>query len=361
MRRSVVRSVVAGLMGAVCSWTGAEAGSQGDVTDTIFRSNDVPLVDQVSADPQFTLTPVACCEDSCRPGLSLFVGTEVVFLRPFQNGGGAEIASDSTYATGNEADDFYAAPRIWVGAGIGDSPFFVQLQYWELNGSESRVYGNPFPAAEGFNFGNLRMNNFDFEGGAFLCFDECTEGKFTLGGRHTTFNEASGVAGGEFQGVAPYTSASSSSYSSFEGTGVTTSLQMTRRIGCSDWRLFAGGRFSWLWGDEFNGAVTSASAVDGSTNASAVHGAFGGGDANMYILEAQLGTQWQRRLTCINADAFFRIALEYQYWNTDSGGSSESLSYATLAPGGPSAIAYASSRGLETNLFGVAVGTGITW
>lgn len=363
MRRSAMRSWVTGLLGAACSLATATAGTPASLDDQIFQAEEPSLVQQVSAEYATTSTPVASGKGARGhhgAGLNFFVGTEAVFLRPFQSGSAPVVSNvNGANVGGNEADDFYGAPRFWVGAGLDDSPLFFQLQYWELNGSETDTIVAPGPFG-GTNFGSLRMNNFDFEGGALLCLEGGrTEGKVTFGGRHTTFDTASGFSTMGFLSPTDTASASGSSYSAFEGTGLTTSLQLTRRIGDSDWRLFTGGRFSWLWGEDSNGALTSASVSDGISNASSINGAFGGGDATMYIFEFQLGTQWQHRLKCLNADAFFRIAMEYQYWNTDSSSQALTGSFASL-PGNSSTV-LASSRGFETNLFGVAIGTGLTW
>ena len=66
-------------------------------------------------------------------------------------------------------------------------------------------------------------------------------------------------------------------------------------------------------------------------------------------------------MNCLPANAFVRVAFEYQYWGVANGGSASAYSYA-----GPStdAVGFASATANGTthvNMVGFNIGTGLTW
>ena len=56
----------------------------------------------------------------------------------------------------------------------------------------------------------------------------------------------------------------------------------------------------------------------------------GKSNADLFIGEVEAGVQWNAPLKCVPADAFFRVALDYQYWGT--GGVPEFLAVAAAGP-----------------------------
>ncbi|WP_437230850.1 hypothetical protein SH661x_002177 [Planctomicrobium sp. SH661] len=328
--------------------------------DAVFADIENPLVQPISHESfheeHCSTNPGASLVTG--GGLNLFMGVEATYLRPFQNGGTstAEVLGGTTM-NANNTDDFYGAPRIWLGAGIGDSPYFAQLQYWDLTAdSTASLFG---PTFAGQASSTLGATTFDFEGGRVFHLDAIdVDGKFTFGGRYANWDQSNQVnlaQGALLSG----SNATAFGQSAFDGTGLTFSLQSTKKLGNSGWSLFGGTRFSWLWGEESGRALSSAAAsalVLGSTVAD--FDSYQNNDAMLYIAEVQLGTQWQRRITCLNSDFFFRIALEYQYWNMDS--SQEAIA---TTPGIPLTTvgAVARSGAMDMGLFGLAVGTGLTW
>jgi len=64
-------------------------------------------------------------------------------------------------------------------------------------------------------------------------------------------------------------------------------------------------------------------------------------------------------LKCMPAQAFFRFAGEYQYWDA-SGGDAFSTSFAQEA-GVAQGTATAEAGALRMNLVGFSVGAGLTW
>ena len=57
--------------------------------------------------------------------------------------------------------------------------------------------------------------------------------------------------------------------------------------------------------------------------------------------------------------AFFRVAVEYQYWNLGNDGSASSSSFAVSGTG--AAQSNGSIGTVENNLVGFTVATGFTW
>lgn len=328
--------------------------------DAVFAESEIPLLQTVSHE--------AFNEELCNMnphpsltrggGLNLFGGVEATYLRPYQSGstsaaqviGGTEIGA-------TQSDDFYGAPRIWLGAGFGDSPYFAQVQYWDFSAeSTSFVTGT---GAIGTSSSTLGASTFDFEGGRVFHIDSVNmDGKFTFGGRYADWDQTNQLSIAQ-QGILTASSATAFGESGFHGTGLTFSLQLNKPLGDTGWSLFGGSRFSWMWGEQSGQALSAASAstfIVGNT--SPEYDSFSNNSSTLYIAEVQLGTQWQRRIACLNSDFFFRIALEYQYWNLGSG--EEAIADTGTIPL-TTVGAIGRSGGTDMGLFGLAVGTGFTW
>jgi hypothetical protein len=84
-------------------------------------------------------------------------------------------------------------------------------------------------------------------------------------------------------------------------------------------------------------------------------------DASLFIGEIQVGGQWNLPLKCVPANAFVRLAFEYQYWGTSNGGYATCFSAAGPL-GGTGAIANGASSGdTHIQMVGFNIGTGLTW
>ena len=101
--------------------------------------------------------------------------------------------------------------------------------------------------------------------------------------------------------------------------------------------------------------------------AGSVNGASTAVDDNLFIGEIQLGLEWDYALRCMPANAFCRVALEYQRW-TGGQGFSAANSFAGVdveVNGNPVAgslgDALAIADAPELDLVGLAVSTGLTW
>ena len=85
----------------------------------------------------------------------------------------------------------------------------------------------------------------------------------------------------------------------------------------------------------------------------------------MFIGEIQLGLEWDYCLCCLPANAFFRVALEYQRWDGGPGFSqADSFAGVTIQQQvDPTSIVSttASADEPQMDLFGFSIGTGLTW
>jgi hypothetical protein len=319
--------------------------------DAVFAESETPLVEQSSFDHiheiQFRRNPGS--------RLNLFLGVEATWLRPFQRGNGPSTSASGVFGTstinGDSVNGFYGAPRIWLGAGIGDSPYFVQVRYWDFSGTTTSTYQDTSFGAFGNSIGSLAMSAFDFEvGRAFRIETLDANGMFTFGGRYANWNQSSQTMLNE--GI--FSSSTAFGKSNFDGTGLTFGLQLNKQLGESGWSVFGGSHFSFIWGQQ-SGSATTTVVVLGPIFPQ--NDSFNGNDSMLYVAEVQLGTQWQRRLAALNSDFFFRIALEYQYWNLDS----TKVATAFMPGGVGLPAANANSGQMQMGLFGLAVGTGLTW
>ena len=314
--------------------------------------------------------------DCCCPSWRLGASVEATFFWPTVNGTSTytELGSISggtlttnTYDAGSEqTDDLFAAPRIWIGAkrdcwGIG-------TRFWWMDQCVSSQSDTISPTSFFTIDRELEAYTIDLE----LTRDVCVlgnEAMLSAGIRYGRVeNGASAITNVNWNpiGAPALTSATATSLREFGGTGPTFAAQGTRQIRCSNFHVFWGARGSVLFGDGYVGAITSATAVDAVNGPSATQTNFGlaGGDGAAFLGELQLGLQYERQLACVPCTAFVRGAFEYQYWNTDYNSSAASWSLAGVSTaGGPSYGAYstAAASGLELDLIGFTVGTGLTW
>ncbi|MCX7394275.1 MAG: hypothetical protein NTW75_09130 [Planctomycetales bacterium] len=368
MRRIPLKTWTAGILSLLCSWT-VSAADRYPTIDGIFKPmDDQAFVEQVVCESTSSVANTQSCDTTCSHSMFRpFVGVEATFLKANVEGSGSNVnINGSNY--GSPAEGFYAAPRIWGGFGIGSTPLFVQFQYWQLGGNDvsNPATATPSGATIGSSSGTLDLKAFDFELGNVFCLDAINSTlTVTYGGRQTQWGQSSSAVGGEFgSNFLDYSTAAGSSVSEFKGLGLTSSYLLSHQVGCSNWSVFAMNRNSWIWGNQSSSSVTSAQTAiaDGSgmSSAGAFNMAFGDNTSStMWISEIQAGTQWQKQLECMNATAFFRIALEFQYWDTNSDSSASTFS----AVGTESTNAYATADGgpLDMTLFGLALSTGLSF
>jgi hypothetical protein len=314
-----------------------------------------------------------CCPPgmSCRPDRRWFAGAETTFLIPdFNNGGFADFTLIDNYEgfdpyVGGVPDmhDMRFGPRVWVGAKEGW--WGVVGRFWYLSGDKSER--DPYVGIEegdiGFDYSaDFRAYTADLEViGIFHCCK--TEHILSFGVRYASIESGgrlwtmSDTADGVFVTNANYRQMA-------HGTGFTSALTGTRQIGCTRVNVFYSLRGSLLWGptDTYadaaaatGGTVGMASAVDGAATCV--------GDKALLIGEVQFGLQIDHRLECVPADAFFRVAGEYQHWNANKGRSYAGafVGYGPVLAPTSEAITYAEVGGVEADLFGFSIAAGITW
>jgi hypothetical protein len=305
------------------------------------------------------------CGDNCCP--QFFSGVEATMFFTSTHGMHADASVEnlnnaSTVGLSNDDgfDRFTFSPRIW--AGVQEGCWGVLGRFWYLSDSTSSL--NPMfpPPGSGvgtFNEERIKAYTADFEvTRAFCC--GMSKVNFYLGGRYASFEAGQGLD------VSRLTSPTEVSYSnvftdfSFNGLGITTGFQGRTPIGCDTCiSLVWGVRGSVLWGDASRGVQTSDSVIDTGSDSTSINSAQSSECATAFILEAQLGVQWDHELRCLPMSAFFRVAGEYQYWDLGSSGSAAASSFAEDAPG--VAASHGSVGDVDVNLIGLTVGCGFNW
>lgn len=336
----------------------------------------------VMCDP--CVTPEVCClpPPCCAPTF-WYGGVEATFFGVDHNGSGVGGRVQDTIATPNVdaswgtgatgLDDFYVAPRVLLGVQHGC--WGVQGRYWHLRANESAY--DPFVFApgsfEGLQdvgysvFNQLDAYTVDLEGTYSFCAYD-SKNTLSLGARYASATHTAGLDsfadvndGASGQGLL---ASRAWSQASAQGTGITASWIGRKPLFCrSCVHLIGGLRGSALWGSTNATAETSVAAQTTSGGGSAsTNAARVGSNDTLFIGEVFSGLQWDYRVHCFPADAFFRIVAEYQYWNSD-GGAAAAGSFAGFgtAPNFAQGTATASASALQMDLYGLSIGTGFTW
>ena len=183
--------------------------------------------------------------------------------------------------------------------------------------------------------------------------------RLSFGVRYAQLNEAAGLTLDETNDLGSFRSEVFSSHN-FSGAGITMGLVGIRPVGCNGFHLFVDGRCSILWDGHENNYVSTLAEYFGDNTAShAANSAYAESTGNLFIGEIQIGGQWDLPLKCIPANAFVRLAFEYQYWCTGCSSGAEATSFA-----GPDPLVVASGKSIgdsHVDLVGFTIGTGLTW
>ena len=341
----------------------------------------------------------SCCDTCCDPccGIArcprrriLVVGTEAVFLAPEINGNRASyVFQDDVTSTVHrygqafeeaKLDDFYIAPRLWVG--VQGECWGVVGRYFHFRAGENdhdqaipAVRLDPDPIYDqGFNANSIFEAYYaDLEVTRNFCLHGC-KNQFSFGVRYANIEHHESVYGvveiedGLFHGGARANRRS-------DGTGLTFGLNGRKPLfcnSCAHW--FYNARTSILWGCVHNEAETwsEALSLNPSYDAEALarNGASVAVEDDLFIGEVQVGLQWDFAMRCLPAKSFFRLAFEYQYWDSSIGrataGSYSGIGvYDSVTDSIPDLVAlstnYADAPGLKVDMYGFHVGTGFTW
>ncbi len=149
----------------------------------------------------------------------------------------------------------------------------------------------------------------------------------------------------------------------FNGAGVTFGVFGLRPLFCDDGALNAyfSNRYSILWGNGVSNVQTNASVLEGGGgNFSSTDGALASGDGDLFIVELGAGLQWEASLSCLPGRAFFRLGVEWQYWDGNAGVSAASVSQAATT-GGISSYGFTEAGDLLFDLVGITLGAGLTY
>ncbi len=292
------------------------------------------------------------------------VGTEVVWLAPCQSDRAVTFNTyvsstpASSYTSGAAGlDGLYATPRIWLG--YQGETWGAVVRYWRMSEGKGYVDLDTFPSANGYYANNFfKAETADVELTRKFCWRD-TKNILSFGLRYAELAQTDSVSVTELVGSDIYSGAAFSR-SEFSGVGPTIALTGWKPMDeCGHLHFFYSARGSFLWDDDaFNGVETRASYV-GSPAAAGINGAVASGAGDMFIGELQLGAQWNFELVRNRADAFFRFAFEYQYWDTNNTGAA--ISATTLTTASRNVLASAHSGDSQTSLVGFSVGTGFTW
>jgi hypothetical protein len=322
--------------------------------------------------PEEDIAPVpggtCVCAESCEFGLQLIAGVESTFLWPqlsrtflqtgFVNGlGPVNIINDA--ALGSAEGSLLVAPRVTLG---------VQGECWGLVGR----YWNGATWANGFIpalpdatqsgvilFDTFRAYTLDLEVQRRFCWRNWDCFGF-FGVRHASANNDRNLwiqnsFGSDLVEAQAYAG------QQFNGTGITFGFFGLRPLFCDGGALKAyfTNRYSILWGNGVAAVETRAMAENGIAFGQSTDGALASGDGDLFMLELGFGLQWESCLKCLPGRVFLRTGLEWQYWDTNTGVSAASVSFADVITA--NSAAFTETGDLLFDLVGFTIGAGITY
>ncbi|MEI8375093.1 MAG: hypothetical protein WCJ35_19910 [Planctomycetota bacterium] len=316
------------------------------------------------------------CSSVCDPESfchrHIIATAEAVWLAPLNNQrvGTYEILDGdnkpiSQYSAASATSDgLVATPRIMLG--IQGECWGAQLRYWRMDESQTVNHLDPVVGTGLFAQSNFKAETIDLELTRLLCIGE-SQAQFSVGLRYAQLEQSAGLSANKILNYGindnDFYSGSVLSGARFSGTGITSALTGLRPIGCGNFNLFYSLRASLLWDGNASNFVQTRADYQNTTGpnwSKAYNAAYANGASDMFIGELQIGGQWNYALECIPANAFIRVAFEYQYWATKNMGDARAFSFAG-ALDGPVGVATGRSGDVFVNLVGFNVGTGITW
>ncbi len=308
-----------------------------------------------------------CCSNSCCPCGNWILDIEAPWLSPQAQDrplAGYRIVDGDTIVSddhGGVVGGLFITPRIALG--YQGECWGVQARYWRMNENSRSLVPSTETDLTGNTVDNLfKAETVDIEGTRLFCWGDTTN-QLAFGVRYAQLEQATNLSVVRETGAGPTLqvfSGNAFSRNEFSGIGPTLGLMGYKPLPCRNFSLFYNVRGSLLWDDgAVNEVQTRASNLGSGASADYARSQ---ANATMFIGEIQLGTQWNFQLCHNCADAFVRLAIEYQYWTTSDTGFVLSDSYA------PDPLytdnyghATASSGATDVNLIGFTVATGFTW
>jgi hypothetical protein len=308
----------------------------------------------------------ACSDDGgCCPHWIL--GIETVWLspqlqrRPFAE---YEIENEVSYGEfhGGVPSGLFITPRITLG--FQGECWGIQTRYWRMNECTERVNpGNGRDIFENdYSRGHFKAETFDLEATRMFCWNDTTN-QLSFGVRYAQLDESTSSSATRVVEDALFTG-TSFARNEFSGAGLTLGLAGYKPLQCRCFNLYYNARISAIWDTDAQSVVqTQSSVLTDSGAAGTDNGAIARGNGTMYIAELQVGPQWNFKLCQNRADAFVRLALEYQYWSTQDTGGAAAVSDAFIGSPTTSIIGHSVARAgdARTDLIGFNIATGFTW
>jgi hypothetical protein len=291
----MTRFLPAATLAIVFGWAGALPAQ----TAGVFHD-----VEPLSLDSESPVTPVLF-EDSATPIFGRWSGmarAELTYLRPHFKDVVVNPISEGLF-------ELEAAPRYAAGA-IRDDGWGFQGRYFNYD-ADGR---NQFIAVQDFVSYEVELDMYSVDVEAMKVLQgNLWSLQATLGARHASFSRRRIVAGINTAINNPVTFFIDQD-TTFEGTGITGSLEVTRRIGATPWRIFVNGRGFGLWGTEKDNTA-GAIIIGGNFTPNGLRQVM---DASQIGLETQAGIEWRHDLSFLHGSVVARTAFEYQMWNTNS-------------------------------------------
>jgi hypothetical protein len=309
-----------------------------------------------------------CAKDSCSCA-HWILGVEAVWLSPQQH----NLYSSYNISDGVDVRNYYKdavpsglfiTPRISLG--FQGECWGAQIRYWRMNEAKNTYLPNEadWDARDGLIHDGLnyysafKAETLDLEVTRLFCWGD-TRNMISYGIRYAELNQTAGLWVAQDLDNATF-SGSAFSRHSVSGAGLTMGLTGYKPLPCRNFNLFYSLRGSIVWdASTVNLVETRASYMTRNDSAGSVNGALAETDGTLFIGEIQIGAQWNFELVCNRADAFLRVALEYQYWDTDKTGYAASTSFA----GNSDYIGRATARTGDSvvDFIGFSIATGFTW
>ncbi len=332
--------------------------------------------------------PYDCVDGCCPQPRPLFwtSGIEATFLRPDLNDGAADFSVveygsnrfDEFSTSTNDVNDFYMAPRIWLG--VQGCKWGANLRYFHLRASEGAFdpvlgsdgeWDGPQCGVPDFGFdscNDLEAYTIDLEVTRRVCLYDCWM-QFSAGVRHAEI-EHNAVLNAEALADDSVLFSYADAHRASRGTGIVLGWYGRKPIfPCSCVHWFYNFRWSAVWGPTETaadtGVLVSLTSADPLAVAAAgsVNGASTRSNGDMFIGEIQLGLEWDYALRCIPANAFCRVAAEYQRWDGGTGYSASNSFAGVEINSVPTTFgnALAVADTPELDLVGLTIGAGLTW
>jgi hypothetical protein len=205
----------------------------------------------------------------------------------------------------------------------------------------------------------------DFEANRRWDFLGCGEIDTSFGFRYASLSADGVLSSVSVVGPNAYDSFSGMS-TQFNGGGLTSGVAARWPLAENSWlcrgctlSLIGSLRGSAVFGKSVSDTTASSRITTGLGSTALVDSEAVRETSTLYVGETSCGLEWNRRWTCIPADAFFRIAAEYQAWSMTSPAATSSTTSLSFAGLSADAAAHASDSGLS--LAGLAITTGFTW